>query len=202
MLVGSDNTLYTLNYYTDNIGVISPSGATRYIGHIGEYNSYFSFDNDGNFISVAHNAKELYVTTPAGVSTIIGNTTIFPRRPMINTNGDIFLPNYESGSIQKFSLAKKRLLTVDAEGNVVKNFEEISQKWVQSFVENYIKSTTPLVINSENTIPMNANSLNFNYPTAVIGTRIQCSNISSGPMIYEKIINGWVEYSTTRTSLN
>ena len=157
MIIDKDNTIYTANYYSNDIAVIYQTGETNYIGSIGEYNAEIAMDNDGNFLTVAHNARKLYLTTPDGVSIILGDTAEFPRLPVVNSKNEIFVSNYNAG-LQKYILSrnKNKLLTVDKEGNVILSDKEVTIKSDFKTIngESILGSGNIEILN--NTIPVSA----------------------------------------------
>ncbi len=178
MLIDKNNTIYTANYYSDNIAAISQTGETRYIGDIGEYNAELGMDNDGNFLTVAHNARKLYLTTPEGVSRILGDTSEFPRLPLVNSKNEIFVSNYY-GQLQKYVPSYKGALTVDENGNVVLYDNKAtggSQDLQQTLDKGNVTSKNAIFRDNNYTSIINASDISVNEPT-VGTTSIQPSNI-------------------------
>lgn len=48
---------------------------------------------------------------------------------------------------------------------------------------------------NSSTTALNSSQLNSAYPLAETGFKVQCPNVTSGGLLYEKMTNGWVQYA-------
>lgn len=53
----------------------------------------------------------------------------------------------------------------------------------------------PTGVNNSTSVVLTSSYLNSNYPSAITGFKVYCTNITAGKMVYEKTPSGWIGYS-------
>lgn len=125
LAVDSLNNLFVCNTNDNTISKITSSGVSTIFATGAVMPSNIVIGSDDNIYVACAGDNTVMKITPLGVTSTLGETGTDPYGMTIDFENSIFIGNYGNATVTKITQPSNKVLTLDGDGNVVKNTDVV-----------------------------------------------------------------------------